>query len=294
MYRLEVNDPPRLYSDDFLRMINERAGGAKALMIHQVFRMGGKYIPRSLKPLVECSPVYPKFHYYWWRAVTITYAVRPNQRSLKWIDAHRNTTFEQAVAADKARASIEGREPKNVVAIYVRRGDKAREMRMSPMSEYIDGIRLLWSLKYLDSPAAPSPRLIFLASESSQVIEEMTDYVEVQQPKSNTSATERYSLYYTNVFDRKGLYAEKSAQERDAGAAHTHHPEEYLNMLLNIHHLIQGDAWVCTIGSNFCRVVDELRATVGGKAGGAFVDLSMEKCGQPPCIYGGYIDMDWR
>lgn len=35
-------------------------------------------------------------------------------------------------------------------------------------------------------------------------------------------------------------------------------------MLLNLEYLVRCDAWLCTLASNFCRVVDEMRATVGG------------------------------
>lgn len=272
VYTLHGQHSSRLYTDDFLKEINKFSAGRKTLMLHNVFRMGGKYIPRVFRPLMDCSPIIPQFQYYWWRAMTMTYYLRPNERTMAWINEHRNYSFERAA------------ERNNTVGIYVRRGDKSREMRISPLTEYIDAMRLIWSLNYL--PNATAPRVIFLASESSEVIDEMTQYVQ--------NHTTMYEMYYTTVFDRKGLLAEKSASERDAGAEILHHPDEYLSMLLNIHHLLQANAWVCTLGSNFCRVFDELRATVGAKAGAPFVDLSEEKCGQPPCIFGGLIDMDWR
>lgn len=75
-----------------------------------------------------------------------------------------------------------------------------------------------------------------------------------------------------NVFDRAGLYAEKSLEERERlkqlalevpehQPIQEHHPEEILNMLLQLHYLIRSKAFVCTMASNFCRVIDELRAS---------------------------------
>ena len=34
-------------------------------------------------------------------------------------------------------------------------------------------------------------------------------------------------------------------------------------MLLNLEYAMKSDAYVCTLMSNWCRLVDELRATVG-------------------------------
>jgi hypothetical protein len=272
IFAIDSSHIAHLYSDKFLEQINKFAEERKVLLLHNVYRMGSKYIPRVFRPLVNCSPIIPQFHYYWWRAITMTYFLRPNGKTMAWINEHRNLSFEQAAKNN------------NVVSIYVRRGDKDREMRISPMSEYIDSMRLIWSLNYL--PNMTLPRVIFFASESSTALEQMDEWV-----RSHNST---YEMYFTTVFDRHGLFAERTAVERDSGAPQIHHSEEYLNMLLNIHHLLQGNAWVCTLGSNFCRVVDELRSTVAAKAGAPYADLSFEKCGQPPCIFGGLIDLDWR
>lgn len=60
---------------------------------------------------------------------------------------------------------------------------------------------------------------------------------------------------------------------------------EYASYLLHLGQLVRCD-WglVCTVPSNFCRLVEELRATVGGKADGLVADLSSETCVSPPCI----------
>jgi len=72
---------------------------------------------------------------------------------------------------------------------------------------------------------------------------------------------------------------------------------QYISYLLNLEYAIKCEAWVCTIMSNTCRIIDELRSTVGGKANRAFIDLSKETCKSPPCGYSDsdrVMQFDWR
>ena len=65
---------------------------------------------------------------------------------------------------------------------------------------------------------------------------------------------------------------------------------EYLSMLLNLEYALKCESWVCTLASNFCRIIDELRCTVGAKCNRHFADLSGETCSSPPCVNGhGHI-----
>mmetsp|Transcript_15720 Transcript_15720/g.31748 ORF Transcript_15720/g.31748 Transcript_15720/m.31748 type:complete len:98 (+) Transcript_15720:1-294(+) len=59
---------------------------------------------------------------------------------------------------------------------------------------------------------------------------------------------------------------------------------EYFSYLLHLQDLIRCRSFICTLASNYCRLVDELRATVGGKANAFYADLSLESCAAPPCI----------
>jgi len=60
---------------------------------------------------------------------------------------------------------------------------------------------------------------------------------------------------------------------------------EYVSYLLHLREAVAcGLGVVCTVPSNYCRLIDELRTTVGAKANGVFVDLSTETCPQVPCV----------
>ena len=41
---------------------------------------------------------------------------------------------------------------------------------------------------------------------------------------------------------------------------------------------VQCDAWVCTLSSNWCILIDELRSTVAEKAGHLYVDIGGGEC----------------
>lgn len=63
-----------------------------------------------------------------------------------------------------------------------------------------------------------------------------------------------------------------------------HDKLEYISMLLNLYYSLRSEAYVCTLASNSCRIIDEMRATLGGKANRFYADLSIETCARPPCL----------
>jgi hypothetical protein len=63
-------------------------------------------------------------------------------------------------------------------------------------------------------------------------------------------------------------------------------------MVLNIDAHIRCSGFVCTHGSNFCRVIDELRATVGHKANKPYADFSCQSQ-KLPCI-NSEVHAGWR
>lgn len=69
---------------------------------------------------------------------------------------------------------------------------------------------------------------------------------------------------------------------------------EYVSMIINLADLMKCNAFVCTLQSNYCRLLDELRTVVARKQGADFADLSVETCSKTPCIQGqGRINFGW-
>eukprot|EP01041_Mallomonas_annulata_P005082 gene5082-10171_t len=87
-----------------------------------------------------------------------------------------------------------------------------------------------------------------------------------------------WKLVYTTIFDRNKSQAKLNRFVKKGLE------EEYLAMILNLEYSLRCDAWVCTLASNFCRIIDELRTTIIGKAHRPFIDLSIETCSKPPCV----------
>ena len=59
----------------------------------------------------------------------------------------------------------------------------------------------------------------------------------------------------------------------------------FINYLFMFNFIIKRcNSIICTPLSNFCRLVDEMRATVGGKANQLFADVNYETCPVLPCV----------
>ena len=250
------------------------------------------YIPFEVRHILfNCSPVLDHARHYWWRAVALTYLLRPNKET-------------SALLANYSTLSIPDFE--QCIAMYVRHGDKSVEMKLVDLQTYLNSATALWrrGLKPVSYSTISAPSItgregegynnlsnsnsnsngtIFLGTEDPAVLSEATEW-----GRSNG-----WNIAFTNLFDR----AEVSAKESWAGKrgkAEVHHPLEYLSMILNLQYALKSQAWVCTLASNFCRVIDELRATVGAKANHLFVDLSSETCARPPCVGDGIWDFQFR
>jgi hypothetical protein len=267
-----TGDIHQMENPNVLQAFNKKFENNKVVTLKNMARLGNGGLPNILLPIVQCSPMVSFANYYWWRAVSTSFTMRPNAATLNWMNSHALTEFDSHA--------------ENAIGVYVRRGDKEIEMRIAPLPEYWDAMHMLWKNGYLNhtGSAHHDKKVVFLASEDSKVIDDMVKW----------SEKHGIAMEYTKVFDRHGLFAEMSPRERSTGKPAAHHPEEYLSMMLNVHYLLKSTAWVCTMASNFCRVFDELRATVAAKADHPYVDLSVETCAHPPCVYTPLKYFDWR
>lgn len=261
----------KLNDENFRNNFIKQYDSLKTVLVKVPGWMKHGIVPHTFKPLLQCSPIKQEFHYYWWRAISTAYLVRPNAAVIEWIKKHGMQEYDKT---------------DNYVSVYIRRGDKSIEAKLPPVDSFTMATDMLYNQKLMDGNG-DEKRLMFLASEDSKVLSAMTEW---------NKQTQRYHMNFTNVFDRKGLLAERSAEEREKHLYRgpDHHPEEYLSMLLNVHYLVRGNGYVCTLSSNFCRLVDELRATVAGKADRPYADLSEETCTKPPCVFEGIKYLDWR
>lgn len=99
---------------------------------------------------------------------------------------------------------------------------------------------------------------IFLSTEDPSTIEYFA-----RQPLWNVS--------YANVTRKPDVNKSTLSYVAEIGGY-----EEMLNSLVNLDCALECDAWIGTLSSNWCRLIDELRATVRCKAHGPYLDAEQK------------------
>ena len=217
-------------------------------------------VPSVMSDLIGCANVTKGTEYLWWRSIALAYQLRPNPVVLKLIDEIRNKTVQEA----------EGR----CVSTFVRHGDKYKEMKLQPFAAYATVAETLFDK--MDQYYARHPELntaksgkpgkmLYLNSEDFAVFDEAKRW----------GAAKHVQIIYSNL--SQVIHREKDPTKD------TKHPMEYFSYFLHLADTLSCMYHICTQASNSCRVIDNLRATLGGKANQYNVDLSPESCLKPPC-----------
>lgn len=230
------------------------------------------FIPGRLLPIVHCSPMAPAFRYYWWRAVSAAYIVRPNVRTIS--ELRKYDIFE-------------GKNVSSCIAMHIRRGDKVGgpEMVVQSVMQYLSTAERLWQEGGVRSGSSEPP-VVFVGSEDADALQQVERWGEING----------WKVLYTDMFNRSAVSARLHLKELLTAVQQkkaVHHDLEFLSILANLQFALRCDAWVCTLASNSCRLVDELRATVASKADRIFADLSPETCAVLPCIGGNFTSFGW-
>jgi hypothetical protein len=112
--------------------------------------------------------------------VSASYYLRPNAATLEAIGKH--STLPLNSKDNKQALSFPNVNNGQCISLYVRRGDKALEMKMVPFSKYIEAVEVVME-RFLNTsaPRAPGSKgkpAIFIGTESSDVLQEMTAWGE--------------------------------------------------------------------------------------------------------------------
>lgn len=227
----------------------------------------GHDVPEVFRTLLsECSPVKSKFWFYWWRAQSIAYLVRFNSPTRKALDMLRKRTMK--VARNRSIEKVDSL-PSGAVSMHVRHGDKGREARLFRFDDYRDyaeklangnqSIRVLYKEVAEGQQTFTYPqkhfakRAMFISTEDQKVIDQAL-------------SLEGWDIFYCEV---KRPNVDVFAQMKNKGVT-----TEVLEAFLNLELSLEADAWVCTLSSNWCRLIDELRMTIAGKAGSPYINLA--------------------
>ena len=258
----------------WLENITSCTAGGDVLTIRgipEVARFTRKAVPEVFrKMLLQCSPIKRRFWFYWWRAQSVTYLVRFNARTRKAVDKMRS---ESLFACDTKVTSSETL-AQGTISVHVRHGRKATEADVFEFLKYLEEMESLaadsTALRVLYPEVAESnttfsypantytARKVFLSTEDQQVVDEALRLC---------GGKPRWEVIYTRV-----------RRSNDDAWVHAKKPEdaryEVLNAFMNLELALEADAWVCTLSSNWCRLIDELRMTIGRKASHPYLSLS--------------------
>eukprot|EP01036_Dinobryon_divergens_P030804 gene30804-40103_t len=211
-------------------------------------------VPSKFAAFLEKNSNLDKRNYYnWWRAISIAYFFRPTEDILAMINRYSNPILR----AKNGRC----------VSTYVRHGDKYLEMKLVDFEEYANATIDLFNDKRV-FPEQPRgrERLLFLATEDVYVLDSAATWGEMNN--------------VTVVFSKLN---KEILQANQTSSLQIKKEFEYFSFFLHLSEILRCDAYVGTSFSNYNRLIDELRATIGENAKGFNIDLSNTTCPRP-CI----------
>eukprot|EP00438_Fugacium_kawagutii_P031850 Skav230346 [mRNA] locus=scaffold25:141106:142296:- [translate_table: standard] len=269
--------PRHAANDQILRMRGEKVHMADFTTsdVPEIFR----------NLLSNCSPMKPQFWYYWWRAQSVTYFIRFNEKTRSALDQMRSQTLHECQKPLQPGAVLET----GTVSAHVRHGKKTKEAEVFDFSAYREQMEHLaagnQNLPVLRLPAADSnhtfnypnnayaKRTLFLSTEDPEVVPQALQLCSAMQP---------WKVIYTDV---KRVAKDNWMKLGSPKPVNLPARAETLVALMNLELALEADAWVCTLTSNWCRLIDELRMTVAMKASHPYLNLAGEGfvCkGKPP------------
>jgi hypothetical protein len=221
---------------------------------------GGAY-PFRFQALLECSNVHPLQYPYWWSAQAMAYLMRFTDRTRKEIDELRATKVLQVSHGQLQQSSSRIlRIPPGTISVYVRHGKKGIEAPLYPWSTYL---KVMEQIATSSSVSIGPPNISFVVGQefASRVVVVGTEDPEVITSARKTAWSVIYSDYPRSNKDT-WMISKRSIVP------------EVLNAFLNLELALESDAFILTLSSNWCRLIDELRMTVAGKSDAILVSVS--------------------
>ncbi len=211
-----------------------------------------EFVPANVFPVLKCTNIVPTKYFRWWRSVGITFFLRPNAKSMEWLEANRD---KELIEKHNGRC----------ISTYVRHGDKAIEMKLVPFSDYAAAAEAAWKK---DSKL---PRVFYLSTEDVHVFDEAKAWAKKK----------KIELRYTKVLADKMEYIRKHGDKQYGRVESSY---EYLSYMLTVADATSCEVHIATLSSNFNRIIDEFRTTIAEKGDKLLIDLSVETCKKPPCF----------
>lgn len=250
-------------------------------------------IQRALVPhmfhhmLRRCSPVKRSTWFYWWRAQATAYIMRLNSRTRQLMDARRSrlpllVNWRGAAAPAAVDFGRQGLPPGSI-AVHVRTSrDKTTdenwggrpEMQRQPLERYLAEAERL--AKGEDDIPVLHPR--FADSREAFVYGrgEFQRRLLVVNPDDETelqAALELARAGTASSWDVAFFRANRTNEALSVRKRRFGIRSVVIESLVNLELFLEADAWICTLASSWCSLIDELRMTVAGKASSPYIDL---------------------
>ncbi len=278
-----------------------------------------KIVPTIVQDLVDKLPIANRLKHYWWRAVAAGFLLREQQHTTATVSKLRMSGIDDLkgqCVASYIRHGDKAREMQLIpFAEYAKAAERAWDMwserggvtpgarrtlvmgtetpnvwkeaqewaKVSGWDVKFNPIQKeLWAAKGWDSEGAHvidtemknRPRLDKLAGEGA-----------LSKVDPNQELCYSQSHMYVPTFPTKASDQIKTPNVVVTKTSPIALRFEYLSMLVNMRDFLSCNIHVCTLASNYCRIIDVMRAVLG-KPGTLWVDLSRETCKNPPCFYG--------
>jgi len=189
----------------------------------------------------------PKF---WWRSQASTYMLRPNLPTLE--------RMEMLLHDHKPPLNV----PHGCISIHVRHGDKGHEMRLFKLASYITAA---------EDMLTSNATLVRLTGDLKEARKVRTIYLSTEDPKVIT-ASETFSTW-------KFFWLHEELTNAHMGTLQSQGAERVIKDLVTLKLHLQCSAAVATWGSNWNRLMEELRSTLGYRPHAPVWDLNNE------CLY---------
>lgn len=192
---------------------------------------------------------------YWWRAQSVAYLMRLNDRTVRALAILRKAEHMVRIGGKPVPAQAQLLHqpvfplPAGVVSLHVRHGDKGTEMTLVPWSAYQTAAERLFKMQPLFLQ-----RTMFVSTEDPGVVRD-------------ANATKDWTTLHSDI-PRHNSNGQKQMELADnMGLLH----------LAQLLMALECDAWVGTRGSNWNRLIDELRCVWVAKCSHPYVEVGRDE-----------------
>jgi hypothetical protein len=194
---------------------------------------------------------------YWWRGQSVAYLMRFNDQTM---DAIYNLRRKLDLHYITGGGSVPFPLPPGTISAHIRGGDKYYEMTLVSAREFVEAVKKM----ILSMPNSFS-RVIFMSGDDQASIDEARKLTE----EANMT------FIYTRMPRPTGGHNINIASWRSS-SAHDTSESSFYGHLMQLFMNLEADAWVGTRGSNWNRLIDELRCIFVDKCQGMFVEVGKE------------------